>query len=169
MMMLPFRILAAAFIVFTAALNGAAPGPAEDRPAACRVTQPPSPPFVPPVPYPAQPGGQSFYFGTAALWVTVWKSPWQGLPLWDSGYRQKVIWWSQGFDWKADPQPALKISGRRLDAPAPRLVVTGANGSYKDDMGSFIMSGVNFPTIGCWEITGKFGGRQLTFVVRVTQ
>ncbi len=115
-------------------------------------------------------GAGSFYFGTPELWVTIRKGPWRGLPLWDSGYRQKIVWWSQqGYDWRADPRPALQIAGRRLDAPAPPLVVAGANGSYREDMGSFIMSGVNFPSAGCWEITGSLKGRRLTFVVWVSR
>jgi len=36
-------------------------------------------------------------------------------------------------------------------------------------MGSFIVSAVNIPATGCWEITGQLGEEQLRFVVWVTK
>ena len=131
----------------------------------CPVTTPPEPAFVPPKPYPVVTKQQSFYIGSAKLWVLVYDSPWRGLPVWPEGYRQKIVWWSEGYDAKADPTPDISITGRRLDAEALPLVVTGANGSWTDH--DFIMSGVNFPTAGCWEITGRFRGAEVKFVVKV--
>jgi hypothetical protein len=32
-----------------------------------------------------------------------------------------------------------------------------------------MLLGVNFPTLGCWEITGHYQGQELIFVVRVAQ
>lgn len=135
-------------------------------PTGCRVTHEPVPAFVPPG-HEHDRLVRAFYFGTGKLWVVVYKSPWRGLPLWDIGYRDKIAWGSEGYDWMADPKPALAISGNRLDASAPPLVVEGANGASSMDMGSFIMSGVNFPTKGCWEITGRFKGAEVKFVVSV--
>ena len=130
----------------------------------CPMTKPADGVFVPPVPYPKARGG-SFYVGTRRLWVEVHPGPWRALPIWPEGYRQKIVWWSQGYNAKADPQPAIAISGRRLDGSAPALVVTGANGSWTNI--DFIMSGVNFPTKGCWEIAGRFKGAKVKFVVSV--
>jgi hypothetical protein len=130
----------------------------------CPVTKPPDPAFVPASPYP-EAEGKSFYVATPKLWVLADPGPWRGLPRWPEGYRQKIIWWSAGYDAKADPLPAIAISGRRLDRNAPPPVVTGATGSWTTI--DFIMSGVNFPTIGCWEITGKFKGAEVKFVVSV--
>jgi hypothetical protein len=133
----------------------------------CPVTKPPNPPFVPPKPFPEADRG-TFYVGTPKLWVRVYVHPdgvWRGLPLWPEGYREKIVWFSEGYIAKADPQPAIEISGRRLDAKAPPLVVTGANGSWTSV--DFIMSGVNFPTVGCWEIAGRFRGAEVKFVVQV--
>lgn len=123
--------------------------------------------FVPPAPYPKAGNvrGQAFYVGSPNLWVLVHPVPWHAGPLWPDGYQEKIVWYSQGYDAKADPRPAISISGRRLDGDAPPLVVTGANGTWQDV--DFIMSGVNFPTKGCWEITGKFKGAEVKFVVPV--
>jgi hypothetical protein len=99
----------------------------------------------------------------------VYAGAWRGLPLWDTGYRQKIVWWTQGYDWR-EPTPPLSITGKRLDAKAPPLVTDErANGSYHGGWGSFIMSGVNFPTEGCWEITGRLSETELKFIVWVTK
>jgi hypothetical protein len=58
----------------------------------------------------------------------------------------------------------LTIEGRRLDAPAPPLEAWIPDG-YGDS--GFQVSGITFPTDGCWEITGRVGEGSLTFVVLV--
>lgn len=58
----------------------------------------------------------------------------------------------------------LTIEGRRLDAPAPPLEASIPSG-YGD--GGFQVSGLTFPSAGCWEITGRVGNASLTFVVLV--
>jgi hypothetical protein len=47
------------------------------------------------------------------------------------------------------------------------MVVTGANGSWVGKEPAFIMSGVNSPTLGCWEVTGRFRGAEVKFVVKL--
>jgi hypothetical protein len=71
------------------------------------------------------------------------------------------MWSSVNWDRKDAAHPGLEITGTRLDAPAPPL--TFRAGSYTEQ---FIMSGVNFPTKGCWEITGRSKGAEVRFVVR---
>ena len=129
------------------------------------MTQPSVPAFVPPIGN-ISPGGSDFFFGTSKLWVIV--HPHQHPPLVAKGYRQKIAWWSEGFEYRPGVHPALEITGKRLDGSAPPLLTDDdINGSYRDDMGSFIMSGVSFPTRGCWEITGKLQGTELKWVVSV--
>ena len=130
----------------------------------CPVTRPPDPVFVPPAPYPDASSAHGFLLGTPKLWVLVHAGPWRGLPRWPEGYREKIVWWSQGYNAKADPHPDISITGRRLDGDSPPML-SGANGSWTDH--DFIMSGVNFPTEGCWEITGRFHGSEVKFVVQV--
>ena len=57
--------------------------------------------------------------------------------------------------------------GRRLDAAAPTVSVTGATNGFRDDIGAFILLGLELPTGGCWELTGQYHGQQVRFVVRV--
>jgi hypothetical protein len=134
----------------------------EAPPASCPITIQQSV-FIPPAPYPGAPSS-GFYFGTEKLWTQLNNSVWSNLPLWPEGYRQKIAWWTRDYDTKA----SLTISGRRLDGN-DSFFNSEANRSYRDDMGNFIMSAVNIPTTGCWEITGRLGEEQLQFVVWVTK
>ena len=60
----------------------------------------------------------------------------------------------------------LTITGRRLDAGAPPLKADRSAGSATH---GFVMTGIEFPTLGCWEVTGHVDGKSLTFVTLVTQ
>jgi hypothetical protein len=75
----------------------------------------------------------------------------------DSSVGMKFGWW------RAAPGK-LAITGRRLDAPAP-----SARGVVPDGYGEtgFQASGVDFPTEGCWEVTGALPTTRLTFVTLV--
>jgi hypothetical protein len=133
------------------------------------VTQPPESAFTPPSPYsPSAPGTGNFWYGTDLLWTVMPRDgTWSGLPLNPDGYTQKVLWWRQGYSWTEDPTPQLTVTGRRLDAPAPPLNVSRATNAFAEDIQSAMMVGVDFPTLGCWEITGKVADRALSFVVWV--
>jgi hypothetical protein len=132
------------------------------------VTRPPDPSFVPPAPYsPTTPFAGEFWYGTEALWTEVrLDGMWRGLP-YGGSYTQKVFWWRQGYDWRTEQQPDLTVTGRRLDAPAPPLVASRATNAFAGDIGSAMLTGVDIPTPGCWEITGHYAGTELSFVVWV--
>jgi len=76
----------------------------------------------------------------------------------DGSIDAKVGWWRSGSG-------KIRISGRRLDAPAPplRAHVPGGYGR------GFQASGLTFPTTGCWRVTGRYAGASLTFTVLVTK
>lgn len=132
----------------------------EWKPEACPVTKPPVKPFVPPEPYPpSAPWSGAFWYGTDDLWTQVATGSW---PL-----RQKVFWWRDGYSWKEDPTPALTVTARRLDAPAPPVRASDATNAYAPDIQSAMLVGVDFPTSGCWEVTGRLGDDELSFVVLV--
>ena len=60
----------------------------------------------------------------------------------------------------------LHIGGRRLDRVAPALqadIPTGYGTS------GFQVTGLLFPTAGCWKVTGRAGGATLSFVVLVVK
>jgi hypothetical protein len=75
----------------------------------------------------------------------------------DGSVGMKFGWWRQVSGY-------LRITGRRLDAPAPPLRADVPAGYGRT---GFQASGVYFPDQGCWEVTGKVGGTALTFVTFV--
>lgn len=136
--------------------------------AECPVTIASAQPFVPPPPWSrAAPSGE-FWWGDDKLWTVLPNDGiWKGLPHNPNGYTQKLPWWNKDFKWVEEPLPALKVTGRRLDANAPPLLVSGANSGYEGTYKSFMMVGVDFPTGGCWQITGKYHDKETSYVVRV--
>ncbi len=140
-----------------------------DPPASCPVTVPQEPPFTAPEPYsPNAPSADWFWHGSNSLWTEIPQDGiWYGLPHNPEGYTQKVFWWREGYVWNEEPQPALTVTGERLDAAAPPLIVSEATNAYASDIGSAMLVGVDFPTLGCWKITGKYAKAELSFVVWV--
>ena len=141
-----------------------------DPPATCPITGPLDVPFVPPSAYPATPPeryGRQFWFGTPGLWTMLEANgTWNKLPQDGNGYSQKIFWWRQGYNASAEPTPKLTVTGNRLDAQAPPLIASSATNAITD-LGDAMLVGVDFPTLGCWEITGQYNDQELSFVVWV--
>lgn len=177
----PTPILLALFVAVLASILAqsytASPARAESRTdsgpsATCPVSRPSNPPFVPPSPYPAKMGPDAFWFGTPKLWTVLpANGEWRGLRGYnptDLSYRQKLMWWREGFDWLAEPRPQLNVTGRQLDASEPPLVASHANSGYREEnTKSFMVVAVEIPTLGCWEITGEYKRDKLSYVVWV--
>ena len=144
-------------------------GSIDKAPAACPVTAPSNPPFSPPPPYPAKPSSTgSFWHGTAALWTELQvNGTWPGLPHNADGFTQKVFWWRPGFDGRTEPQPNLTVFGRRLDGSESFMREPPATNAYLGDLGWAILTGIDLPTTGCWEISGQYRGGSVKFVVWV--
>jgi len=143
-----------------------------DVPKTCPISKPPVRPFVPPSPYPTKPSPDSFWFGTVKLWTSLpVDGTWRGLPHYtpsDSTFRQKLFFWRQGYRLRSELPPHLMVTGRRLDTTAPPLAADEANAGWQNDKEHpFMVTGVNFPSLGCWEVTGDYHGDKLTFVVWV--
>lgn len=146
-------------------------------PANCRVTLPADGRFVPPSPFPREPdngtGVFSFWFGTEKLWTALpadgtWRS-WTALQPDDFVYSNKFAWLRMhpAFSQK-DGQ--LTVTGKRLDGPAPSFTSSfDSNAFRRDDDNAWIITMINIPTFGCWEITGHYKDQELTFTVWVTQ
>lgn len=133
----------------------------------CPVTTPPPVALTPPPPAGTGPnaglafrsGPSGFLYGNDALIAilpndgTIHPSdPSRGLP---GGVK---------FPWWRIAHGDLVIATRRLDAvtvPQSADVPSG----YGDT--GFQVSGLNFPSPGCWQVSGTVGGKTLTFVVNV--
>jgi hypothetical protein len=75
----------------------------------------------------------------------------------------RVRKWPQKVMWIRPQGTKLEVTGRRLDAEAPPMQAR-LPCCYP---GGFQVSGLSFPTEGCWEISAKAGAHELTFVTRV--
>ena len=83
-------------------------------------------------------------------------------------YRDKLFWRREGYSEILESRPELTVSARRLDGPAPPLRVTRATNAHHKDFGGWAMLVmVEFPTAGCWEVTGQYKDQALSFVVQV--
>lgn len=139
-------------------------------PDTCPVTRPPAEPFIPPEPYsPAYPYDGYVWYGTPDLWTDLpVDGVWSRLPYTEGkGYTQKIVFWNESYDWQTEQQPEFTLTGQRLDGDASSFQTDHATNGYHPDVGAFILTGVEIPTLGCWELTGRYKGTELTFVVWV--
>lgn len=153
------------------------PGPAtgqqqESRSTPCLTTLPPNPPFVPSAPYSSLTHNSSdFRYGTDALWTALpADGKWPAFGKEEDGwvYRTKLIFWQRGFDWHQESEPKLINTGKRLDGEAPTVAVAHANAVFiPGSHAAGIMTGLDIPKTGCWEITAHYQGHDLSFVVSV--
>jgi len=147
-------------------------------PSSCPITKRPDPPFVPPTGFPATPRPRyagMFWYGTEDLWTLVNDSgAWNQLPnggrtsvaaLESSGpYEGKSFWWSAAFNVGEDTTPPIRVSGQRLDGSAGPAHSSGGTNAIAD-LGPSMLTALTVPTSGCWELTGSYGGHELTYVV----
>ncbi len=127
----------------------------------CRVTIPPKRP----APSPAPP---SFNYGNGVIRISL--HPPNGKLIagrlagggqmatinGDGSIDAKFGWWRAGSG-------KIRISGRRLDAPAPPL-----RAHVPDGYGpGFQATGLTFPTTGCWRVTGRYLESQIGFTLLV--
>jgi hypothetical protein len=135
----------------------------------CPITPVVEPPFSPPPPYPRTAPPGTFWFGTERLWTMITVGgTWRGLSRNDSGLRQKVFWWYPGFDGRTEPQPELTVTGVRLDHAGWFTRLPPATNAFNAGFGGWtILTGIDVPTTGCWELTGSYRGHTLTFVVLI--
>lgn len=142
-----------------------------DSPNACPLTIPPVPGFVPPAPHPSEapPLYQAVWYGTSELWTMLDPEGgvWGGLPKGvDGTLGEKTFWWSDDYSVATEP---LTITGRRLDRSGSFEAKAGGPGpgGFREDIGSFILVGIEIPSAGCWELTAQYRDAELTYVIAV--
>ena len=136
--------------------TAAAPAPASS-PQGCPVTLPngSAPPNENPSP---------LFYGNKDLWTSLWA---KGQVEFGPGNPGEIgadgslsIRWS----WWRGTNGNLAIEGKRLNGDAPPLKVIVPEGFGPT---GFQTSTLVFPTVGCWQVTGKVGNASLTFVTLV--
>ncbi len=144
----------------------------------CPLTIPPRPAFVPPPPYPAQVpnpnvpnADDKVWYGTAALWTWLESEGevWRDLPDEDGNGRffEKTFWWSESHSPEEGLSP-ISVTGRRLDRPGSFETGGPGGGGFQEDIGSFMLVGIEIPA-GCWELTARYRGAELSYVVLVKE
>jgi hypothetical protein len=104
------------------------------------------------------------WYGSEALAVQlppngVWPSTKPG-----SEIAVKVFWWSAGF--RPGAESNLSVSIKELNGAPLIARVSRATNAKAESLGGWAMlTGIDFPAAGCWEITGRYLGQELTFVV----
>lgn len=134
----------------------------------CPATKPPNPAFVPSAPYPVNAGPDAFWYGDKDLWAFLpVDGVWRGLPYRaNEGYLNKLPLWKQGYDGRKEQQPDITVVLRRLDSNAPLVTTRYGTNAFADNTW-VMLTGVTFPTHGCWEVTASHDGHTLTFVLSI--
>lgn len=137
---------------------------------ACAVTRP-NPPLGAPSPYPDSPPDDRYaWFGTPELWTMldldgeVWDAANTSFPV-----SQKLFWWSSNWaGMREDQEPALTVVATRLDGPGTVRTDQATNASDDSLGGQAMLTGIEFPTPGCWQLTGQYGDVVLSYIVWIT-
>lgn len=80
----------------------------------------------------------------------------------------KLFWWSAGF--KPGMESSLSVTLKELSGAPANAVVSRATNAHSESLGGWTMlTGIDFPAAGCWEITGRYLGQELKFVVETVQ
>ena len=76
----------------------------------------------------------------------------------------KLFWWSVGFE--AGMESNLTVDILSLNGKTVRAKVGKPTNAYAESLGGWTMlTGIDFPDPGCWQISGAYLGQILTFVV----
>jgi hypothetical protein len=162
---MPTDVPSAASLTQTAQTEVASLIPPKD----CPVTTSENVSFKAPDPFsPDAPWKGEFWYGSDHLWTALDSNGvWSKLPEIPDGYGQKIMWWSSLYSLPDELEPALVVSGKRLDGESEPLRFYGATNAMADDIEEAMLTGVEFPTLGCWEITGQYKKSEIKFVVWV--
>lgn len=136
-----------------------APRPRDSSLAGCEVTRPTRQDAFREEPAPGLLGNAALSTSTWHDGVVTFKPGGPGFVMPDGSLGMK-------WGWLRGVRGALRIEGRRLDAPAAPL--QSQIPCCYGDIG-FQASYLIFPTPGCWEVTGRVGDASVTFVTSVVK
>lgn len=143
----------------------------------CPVTVPPQPALVPPEPYPPEPPFGQVWYGTPQLWTILDANGavWSDLPVGTGPHAvgDKTLWFSENFstaegeDFSGDAD--ITLTAVDLDASAPTVVQAGGVPSFNPHIKNFMLVGLGLPEPGCWEVTARYKGAELAYVLLIEE
>ncbi len=108
------------------------------------------------------------WFGSKALAVIL---PHNGIwPTTSPGHSisVKLFWWREGFEPGSEANLLVQIE--RLDEGLNDAEISSPTNAGGESLGAWTMlTGINFPSAGCWEVTGKYLDDKLTFIVETVE
>jgi hypothetical protein len=126
----------------------------------CRVTAPPNPAFVPPAPYPEAAPEGNFWYGTEHLWTMIRRDSMRAR-------RDKFFFWRPGYNGAVEPRPNLQVIARSLDSGVAIVAPIATNASHPSFGGWAMLTMIDFPSPGCWDVSATYGGYTIRFVTGV--
>jgi hypothetical protein len=159
------RYLVGAFLLSTVAVPVATAATPS-----CPVTQAPTPAFVPPLDEAPQPRDAAaakaweerwFWYGSPQLWTQVPRSG-------HVSRRDKIFWWSAGYGDRAriEQRPNIIVTINRIGSGVTTAINELPTHAGFDGATS-LLTMVDFPEAGCWQVNASYRGNQLAFVVDV--
>jgi hypothetical protein len=150
--------------------------PAEPVPDSCPIVKRPIVPYVPPPPFDKKKvDDYGFWIGNDRLFmllsdtmVSQWTARAPGHEHDEYPRTAKVFYYSAGYNSRLDASPQLTVTARRLNGPAPTLLIDHATNALGEDGTGAMVTALYIPAPGCWEITGHYKNESLSFVVWVT-
>ena len=88
----------------------------------------------------------------------------------DYNYRDKWWWWREGYNAHDERKPALEITATMLDGEALPVHIphaTNAMSAHNPPRWHRILTLMEFPAPGCWEVTATYYENELKFVFQV--
>jgi len=80
----------------------------------------------------------------------------------------KLFWCSAGF--RPGMESSLIVTLKELNGASANAVVSRATNAHAESLGGWTMlTGIDFPDPGCWEVTGQYLGQELKFVVETVR
>ena len=106
------------------------------------------------------------WYGTYALAALIPRDgKWTGMGP-GHGYRDKFWWWREGYYARSEPLPDLVVTAEKLPDASIQTAsskATNASGGHWDAM----LVLLEFPSPGCWRVTGRYQDERLQVILKV--
>lgn len=139
-------------------------------PASCPVTtSTPQTRFTPPPPVKALEAHRGrFWYGSDALYTQLSSDGrWRGIKS-ATGTRDKSFWFRKDAEWLEERPYQFMLTAKRLESDEAAIMLTGSDVTNAI-MGKTVamLTMLELPERGCWEVTGNYKDAYLSFVVWV--